>query len=1090
MKMDAIVASESKALRLARYLKEFVGLRSTTVYDINKYESVLWFGDMPQEPQCQSPAWNHEFEAGDPWLVVHKQQLPKPPGPPEVILPWIDQQALKQAADEMPKLRPTRLEPDLEAKIGEGEEPPFVEQRLGDHPEIVAAYDRYRPNWEAWSKEYQRRSRIQSVYAELFRMHTQVQKQGEIIELVLGLGLLVWRGSTKGKSQPIIRHIVTARVDLQFDAATGIIQLNGAAEGAQLKIEDDMLDAELRPGREHYATIGEQLSSIGDDIWDRASIFSALKSWAVALHPDSEWSSDLKIPIGSENKPVVSFAPALVMRKRTQVGMVRIYDALIDRLNRNAGEVPSGWSGLVDDVDDEGGFGSPPLQDETAAALNPELKEVFFPLAANREQRRIVEAINRQRGVLVQGPPGTGKSHTIANLVCHLLASGKRVLITAETGRALKVLKEKLPEDMRPLCVSLLGQGGDAFAELNSAVQGITSRFAAWSPGAYDEHITEVDRELDSERRSLAKIDTELRSLREDETYPHSLVNGAYAGTASAIALRVATERERFGWLQLPGDASDTPPMTQADVTTWLRICRANDNDSITASRLRVIGTDKLPAPDDFGMAVGAEREAKEAVDRIGGLRRHPAYRPLIALNAAQRAELAEALRKVRERRRMLLRFGYDWLHRALTEALEGRQARWQALLDQSRQLIDRIVQLLDTLGPRQVLIPATREARSVRADAVAVIEYLQGGGKWTAFGLLTPKAVKNFTYFRDEITVDGQPAETHERLYMVCAHVDLALAFEALEVAWSDHRGLPSGSQLRIRVAAIEEHVRNLNFVLNYAKVCQDLGRYLSAARPVIPEPDWLNEEADEWLKLIEASVLEERQRVAASQTTACLRDLRAARDLHDTHHVVASLIEAVEQREVTAYSQAYEEVRQIEQTRRDQELRRRIESALGPAVPGLVDAVARSVGDTAWDARFADWEHAWHWAVADNWLSKRTDFTYRQRLWQRRHDADDAIGKLLAETAALRAWTHFFNRLSRPESAALKSWREAVKAMGKGTGRSARMERLRREARQYMDQCRDAIPVWIMPRYLVAEMIDPVPGRMIWLSSMRLAS
>jgi hypothetical protein len=110
---------------------------------------------------------------------------------------------------------------------------------------------------------------------------------------------------------------------------------------------------------------------------------------------------------------------------------------------------------------------------------------------------------------------------------------------------------------------------------------------------------------------------------------------------------------------------------------------------------------------------------------------------------------------------------------------------------------------------------------------------------------------------------------------------------------------------------------------------------------------------------------------------------------------------------------------------------------------------------------------------------LSKRTDITYRQKLWQRRRDTDDAIGKLLAESAALRAWTHFFNRLSRPQSAALKSWREAVKAMGKGTGRSARMERLRREARQYMEQCRDAIPVWIMPRYLVAEMVDPAPGR-----------
>src|ERR1700732_4981304 len=144
MKTDAIALSESKALRLARYLKEYVGLRSTTVYYVNKYESVLWFGDMPQEPECQSPAWNDEFVPGDPWLVVHKQQFPKPPAPPEIILPWIDQQALKRAAAEMPELRSTRLVPDLNAAIEDGEEPPLVEQRLDDHPEVIRAYGRYR----------------------------------------------------------------------------------------------------------------------------------------------------------------------------------------------------------------------------------------------------------------------------------------------------------------------------------------------------------------------------------------------------------------------------------------------------------------------------------------------------------------------------------------------------------------------------------------------------------------------------------------------------------------------------------------------------------------------------------------------------------------------------------------------------------------------------------------------------------------------------------------------------------------------------------------------------------------------------------
>ena len=203
---------------------------------------------------------------------------------------------------------------------------------------------------------------------------------------------------------------------------------------------------------------------------------------------------------------------------------------------------------------------------------------------------------------------------------------------------------------------------------------------------------------------------------------------------------------------------------------TWLLTCRTYDNDSVSVFI--------NPTPDEFGMAVTAEKEAGKAANIEGNLRTHPAYGPLVALNATRRAELAETLRKVRERRRMLLRFSHPWLYDALTEALEGRQARWQALLDQSKQLTDQIVQLLDKLGSHSISIPATREGKSVRADAVAVIEYIRVGGKWTKFGVLTPKALKDRTYFRDEITVDGKPADTHARLYMVCVYVDLASAF------------------------------------------------------------------------------------------------------------------------------------------------------------------------------------------------------------------------------------------------------------------------------------------------------------------------
>ena len=73
---------------------------------------------------------------------------------------------------------------------------------------------------------------------------------------------------------------------------------------------------------------------------------------------------------------------------------------------------------------------------------------MYFPLPANAEQESIVNKIQTQNGVLVQGPPGTGKSHTIANLICHLLAQGQRVLVTSHTARALKVLKDKLPKEV------------------------------------------------------------------------------------------------------------------------------------------------------------------------------------------------------------------------------------------------------------------------------------------------------------------------------------------------------------------------------------------------------------------------------------------------------------------------------------------------------------------------------------------------------------------------------------------------------------------------------------------------------------------
>jgi len=46
-------------------------------------------------------------------------------------------------------------------------------------------------------------------------------------------------------------------------------------------------------------------------------------------------------------------------------------------------------------------------------------------------------------------------------------------LITAKTPRALKVLERLVPEELRPLCINLLGSGPEERRSLESSVDGI-----------------------------------------------------------------------------------------------------------------------------------------------------------------------------------------------------------------------------------------------------------------------------------------------------------------------------------------------------------------------------------------------------------------------------------------------------------------------------------------------------------------------------------------------------------------------------------------------------------------------------------------
>ena len=73
----------------------------------------------------------------------------------------------------------------------------------------------------------------------------------------------------------------------------------------------------------------------------------------------------------------------------------------------------------------------------------PQEKELYFPFLYDKYQLSTLSLLGN-KAAIIQGPPGTGKSETISNILCHLAATGNRVLFVSQKAQALKVVKDKL----------------------------------------------------------------------------------------------------------------------------------------------------------------------------------------------------------------------------------------------------------------------------------------------------------------------------------------------------------------------------------------------------------------------------------------------------------------------------------------------------------------------------------------------------------------------------------------------------------------------------------------------------------------------
>ncbi|MGH3167120.1 MAG: DEAD/DEAH box helicase, partial [Trebonia sp.] len=118
-----------------------------------------------------------------------------------------------------------------------------------------------------------------------------------------------------------------------------------------------------------------------------------------------------------------------------------------------------------------------------------------------------------------------------------------------------------------------------------------------------------------------------------------------------------------------------------------------------------------------------------------------------------------------------------------------------------------------------------------------------------------------------------------------------------------------------------------------------------------------------------------------------------------------------------------------------------------------------------------------AWEWRQADVWLRAITaaddPAVLQRQLEEKLRLAERVTGDLAAESA----WLRLSERLTDPERRALTAWVQALRKVGKGTGKYT--AHWRAEAQKAMRDAQAAVPVWIMPAHRVVESFDATTAR-----------
>lgn len=782
---------------------------------------------------------------------------------------------------------------------------------------------------------------------------------------------------------------------------------------------------------------------------------------------------------------VVTDAWVLFSRPRTINFLFEDLKRLGERLDDGC-TIPDGPLALVSEPSDEPltfqsvSFRGLSGRGDTGGSHKPQ--DLFFPLPYNDEQITIIKNLMHSAGVTVQGPPGTGKTHTIANIICHYLAQGKRVLVTSRGDAALSVLKEKIPDEVRSLTVALLASDREGARQFQASIETIQHRVSQLNPELTMREIEQCQSSIDRAHSELLSIDRRI-----NEIALHQLSEIEVDGVpmrAQKLAELVQSGNDLHGWFDdavslIPNNA---PPFNDSEAGQ-IRQARRNLGIDLVYVDKRVPSEENFPSVSEVSRLHDLLVKKTRIEDELHNeeLAKLKAFTPKTLENArAFLQSIDEALELIAE----IEETGEEWPfflrtkcqqssfaseRRALEKLFSGLEelmsARAEFLMHPvsiadeafgNPKSIEAIKNAVDTGKPFGFLsfraIEAKQHIQGIRIDGklpanaeewTHVHKYVILHGKvhefcirWNSVTeLLSLPLLDGGLAGLRQIEVTARLAQTAHRL---ATHCDILLSTQALDFFTELPSELRGGKRseleaLRQRIIQILTLDELSHTPIRLAQLTEKLA---GCSGPVVDAMRLFVESSLGNDDLSHASV--------ASQYTDLLAEL----------HRIAGFASEMGCIREGAY--------------------RMVEAGAPKLAERALSVPVAASGD---DEVFpVTWRDAWNWARMKEHLDRIEGRDELRSLAERRRELEIGLSRFYREMVAKSAWLATKKNATPRILQALAGYATAVRMIGQGTGPNA--TRYRRDARQAMFDAANAVPCWIMNHTRISEAMPPEIG------------